>query len=168
MCISSVERTELITSAIYGCFGQTTYAGSVWSQLVYRLLRGDYIIYCYHLHYILLLNYKYIVYTFRPPLVFVILLLLCSIDRSVRYGHCLIQVKDDVLAVVGGCSVSVQSEVVGSTIGPTETKNLIDLSNTLQVGWQAIIVIVVVVIRSGSSSGRSRSSSSSRSGTLLV
>ena len=48
--------------------------------------------------------------------------------------------KDDVLAVVGGCSVSVQSEVIGSTIGPTETKNLIDLSNTLQVGWQAIIV----------------------------
>ena len=43
------------------------------------------------------------------------------------------QVKDDVLAVVGGCSVSVQSEVIGSTIGPTETKNLIDLSNTLQV-----------------------------------
>ena len=53
------------------------------------------------------------------------------------------QVKDDVLAVVGGCSVSVQSEVIGSTIGPTETKNLIDLSNTLQV---VLVVEVVLVV----------------------
>lgn len=58
--------------------------------------------------------------------------------------------KDDVLAVVGGCSVSVQSEVVGSTIGPTETKNLIDLSNTLQVDYSScsdrVVVVVVLVV----------------------
>ena len=51
---------------------------------------------------------------------------------SPRYGHCLVPISEDVLAVVGGCMVSVQSEVVGSSIGPAETKNLIDLSNTLQ------------------------------------
>jgi hypothetical protein len=76
----------------------------------------------------------------------------------------MVQVKDDVLAVVGGCSVSVQSEVIGSTIGPTETKNLIDLSNTLQVDWGRLWLVEAGSSCSGCGSGSYGGSSSGSSG----
>ena len=49
-----------------------------------------------------------------------------------RYGHSFLRISDDLLAIVGGCGVSPQGEMVGSNISPNETKILLELSQNLQ------------------------------------
>mmetsp|Transcript_6105 Transcript_6105/g.8527 ORF Transcript_6105/g.8527 Transcript_6105/m.8527 type:complete len:1139 (-) Transcript_6105:212-3628(-) len=55
-----------------------------------------------------------------------------GVPPSPRYGHSFIAIADDVLAVVGGCAVSLQGEAVGSSESPNQTKALIELSTHLQ------------------------------------
>lgn len=49
-----------------------------------------------------------------------------------RYGHKMVTIRPGEMAVLGGCCVSPESEIVGSGLTLNETKRLLDLSNTLQ------------------------------------
>jgi hypothetical protein len=60
-----------------------------------------------------------------------------GIPPSPRYGHRLVNIKPGQMVVLGGCCVSPQSEVLGNALSVSETKKLLDLSNTLQNRYQA-------------------------------
>jgi len=65
-----------------------------------------------------------------------------GIPPSPRYGHQVVLLDEQEglpvrLAIVGGCMVSPQSEVVGTSMTTSETKTMLDLGNTLQNRYQA-------------------------------
>jgi hypothetical protein len=51
---------------------------------------------------------------------------------SPRYGHRMVSLEPGRAAIIGGCTVNPQSEVVGSGLSIHETKSLFDLSSQLQ------------------------------------
>lgn len=55
---------------------------------------------------------------------------------SPRYGHRLVFIEPGRMAVLGGCSVSPQSEVTGSALSLAETKNLLNISEELQSSYR--------------------------------
>ena len=55
---------------------------------------------------------------------------------SPRYGHRLVFIEPGKMAVLGGCSVSPQSEVTGSAMTLAETKNLLNISEELQSSYR--------------------------------
>ena len=55
---------------------------------------------------------------------------------SPRYGHRLVFIEPGKMAVLGGCSVSPQSEVAGSALTLAETKNLLNISEELQSSYR--------------------------------